>query len=69
MPTKGSHQARKSCANQFLRVFPPYAKYAIFLACGLEVLYHAFAMAISKSLFLHLEISRSETASIMTSVA
>jgi hypothetical protein len=52
MPSKGTrHSGRKSCFDQFKQVFPPYAKYAIFLACGLEVLYHAFLMAINQKFF------------------
>jgi hypothetical protein len=50
--TKGiHHSSRKSCLQQFKQIFPPYAKYAIFFACGLEVLYHAFLMAINQKFF------------------
>uniref|UniRef100_A0AC34Q3R1 Uncharacterized protein n=1 Tax=Panagrolaimus sp. JU765 TaxID=591449 RepID=A0AC34Q3R1_9BILA len=39
-----------SCLK-FGNVFPPYAKYAIFFTCGLEILYHAFVMAINQKFF------------------
>uniref|UniRef100_A0A7E4VSP8 Transmembrane protein n=1 Tax=Panagrellus redivivus TaxID=6233 RepID=A0A7E4VSP8_PANRE len=53
--SKSSAHPRRGGDNSFLqrwkRVFPPYAKYAIFFACGLEVLYHAFIMAINQKFF------------------
>ncbi|KAE9552243.1 hypothetical protein FO519_004552 [Halicephalobus sp. NKZ332] len=41
---------KKPCFS-LKRVFPPYAKFAIFFACGLEVFYHAFVMAINQKFF------------------